>query len=112
MIILLMSGMVVFTILRLIMSSNKFIYWGNVLSYAILSSLRNLIPGFSFGFFDSSMNRYLNTFITTFIIGIPLIYLLRIIDDRGSAKTFSVAGMVSEVVCLMIIAWIVDMVFY
>lgn len=110
-IVLIISGIVVFIFLRLIMSSNKFGYWGNVLAYAVLSTLRNLIPGFEFGFFGESLNRFLNTFISTLIIGIPLIYILKMIDDKGSPKFFIVIGIILEVVIMLVMGLIAGSLF-
>ena len=98
-----LTSAVILIFLRFIMSSQKFGFFGNVLAYTILSTLMAIfISGFSISFL-------LVSFIAHFILGILLIYVLTIVDDRGDWKYFIIVGIIAETLISWFVSWILNL---
>lgn len=94
---------IILIIMRLIMSFSKLGFWGNTLAYAGLSTVMSLfVDGLSMGYF-------LPIFIMHFIFGLPLIYILSIIDDRGDWKAFVIYGTIIKFVLELLVSWILEL---
>lgn len=58
---------------------------------------------------ELSMGYLLPVFIVHFIFGLPLIYILSIIDDRGVWKAFVICGTIIKFVLELLVSWILEL---